>query len=391
MIAAGIIAEYNPFHNGHALLAERAREAGEDCIVSVMSGSFVQRGEPAMMNCEVRTRAALESGIDLVLQLPSVYAVSSAQRFARAGIAVLDGLGCVDRLVFGSESGDTEKIAAAADAVYCAEIEPLISGQLEKGISFAAARENALRELRPDTADIIKTPNDILGVEYVAALKFFGSQIKPAAFARVGAEHDSSEAHSSFASASLIRSLIKSGGDWQGFVPAKAAEIYSRAELADIGRIENAVLYKLRTASAAELSDAPDVSEGIENRILSAAKEAVSLEDLYALAKTKRYSHARIRRIVMNYFLGVTAADLEIPVPYIRVLGFNSVGAELLRAAKQTAKLPLVTKAADIADIGENAQRIFGLECTAGDIFSLCYKKSLPCGEEKRFKPIIYR
>lgn len=389
MKVAGIIAEYNPFHNGHALLAQMAREAGATHVIAVMSGNFVQRGEPALMHHSVRTRAALECGVDLVLQLPSAYAVSSAQSFARAGAEIFDGTGCVDWLVFGSECGDTRKITETARLIYSDEIRPLISAELEKGITFAAARENALRKINSGYADIIKSPNNILGVEYAAALGRLGSRIKPVTFARVGAEHDSKEASGSIASASLIREAIKSGADFADFVPEKAAELYSAAAIADIKLLENAILYKMKTTTAQALSFAPDVSEGIENRIVTAAKEAENLEGLYILSKTKRYTHARIRRIIMNHFLCVTAADLALSVPYIRVTGFNERGAELVRMFKKTAKLPVVTKASDIPQAGGNAQRIFSLECTAGEIFSLCMPGNTRYSAEKAYKPII--
>lgn len=389
MKIAGIIAEYNPFHNGHAFLAEKAREAGFSHIVAVMSGNFVQRGEPALMHHSVRTRAALESGIDLVLQLPAVYAVSGAQSFARAGVEILNGLGCVDALVFGSECGSAEKIVAASKMIYGEEIKPLIARELEKGITFASARENALRKINPECADIIQSPNNILGVEYAAAIDRLESPIMPLTFARAGVDHDSANVQGGFASASLIREKIRAGGSIEDFVPAKAAEIYQNADMADMAEIENAILYKMRTATAEELAKAPDVSEGIENRIISAAKQATSLEELHMLAKTKRYTHARIRRIILNCFLNVSAEDLQIPAPYIRVTGFNENGAHIIRAAKASATLPVITKAADLARLDGNAQRIFSVECTAGDVYSLCMKNRLPCGTEKDFKPII--
>lgn len=385
MQVAGIIAEYNPFHNGHAELIRMAREAGATHIVAVMSGNFVQRGEPALWNHSVRTKAALSGGVDLVLQLPAPYAVSGAQSFARAGVEILDSLGCVDWLVFGSECGDADKITETAKTVYGEEIKPLIAEELKKGISFASARENALRSLNPEYADIIKSPNNILGVEYAAAIQRINSKMQSVTFKRKGAEHDSAEIDGEIASASLIRERVLSGGSWQEFLPNP--NLYEQEETAEIGNIERAILYKIRTADKDELSKAPDVSEGIENRIISAAEEARSLEELYSLAKTKRYSHARIRRIIINYFLGITAEDLKTPIPYIRVLGFNRNGAELIRNAD--AKLPIITKAADIAGMGESAQRIFSAECRAGDIYSLCYNSVHSCGDEKKTKPII--
>ena len=388
MKVAGIIAEYNPFHAGHAYLAQKARENGATHVVAVMSGNFVQRGAPAVFEHSVRTRAALMNGIDLVLQLPAVYAASSAQSFAMAGVEILNGTGFVDELVFGSECGDIEKIISAVDALESESLKPLLEEELKKGISFASARENALRKISPESADIIKSPNNILGVEYVSALKKQQSRITPVTFGRLGAEHDSRETEENIASASYIRELLK-GEEWKKFVPENTVELYEKADIADIKNIENAIIYKIRTADAQSLSDVPDISEGIENRIISASCEAKNLDELYSLAKTKRYSHARIRRIILSYFLGFTAEDLSLSVPYIRVTGFNERGAELIRKAKETAKLPIITKAADVASLGENAQRIFSLECIAGDVFALCFDDVRACGEEKKIRPII--
>ncbi len=387
MKTVGIIAEYNPFHNGHAYLVQKAREAGATHIVAVMSGNFVQRGEPALFPHTARTKAALLNGVDLVLQLPSVYAVSTAQSFAEAGVKILDSLGFVDELVFGSECGDISKITEAVDAVNSEKIKPFLASELQKGLGFASARENALRAILPESADIIKSPNNILGVEYVTAIKRQNAKIMPVTFTRTGTDHDSRKTDDNIASASHIRELIRSG-EWQDFVPENTVEIYKNTSVADIKRIENAILYRMRTIKKEELANAPDISEGIENRIISAAYEATSIEELYSLAKTKRYSHARIRRIVLNAFLGVTSDDLRLPVPYIRVTGFNERGAELIRKARETATLPVITKAADIAALGDTAQRIFSAECTAGDIYALCFEKNIPCGSEKSIIPV---
>ena len=389
MKVAGIIAEFNPFHNGHAFLVQKAREAGYTHVVAVMSGNFVQRGEPALFHHSVRTKAALENGVDLVLQLPGVYAMSGAQSFARAGAEILDGLGIVDSVVFGSECGNAQLLSETADAIYGEEIKQYLSSELDKGISFASARENALRIINPVYADVIKSPNNILGVEYIAALKRLGSNVSPVTFSRNGAAHDSDKTDGNIAGASLIRELMRNGGEWENLVPDNTAVIYNASEIADISRLESAVLYKIRTVSAEELAKVPDISEGIENRILSAAKQAGSLDELYSLAKTKRYSHARIRRIIWNCLLGVTAKDLEKSVPYIRITGFNKKGAELIKAAKETAKLPIMSKPSDLLQLNENAQKIFSLECTAGDIYSLCYKNPDICGTEKSMRPVI--
>ncbi len=393
MKVVGIIAEYNPFHNGHALLIEKARLGGATHIVAVMSGNYVQRGEPAIFSHGVRTKVALECGADLVLQLPCVYAVSGAQRFARAGVEILDALGCVDELVFGSECGNIKEIISAADAVYSDEIKSELKSELEKGVSFAVARENALRKINEKAADIIKHPNNILGVEYVAALKVLNSRIVPVTYPREGVSHDADGSDSSISSASYIRKLIKENGEWTELVPLKAGQLFKESldngeALTDISKLENAVLYKLRTANARELAALPDISEGIENRIANAALKAVSLDEVYDIAKTKRYSHARIRRIVMNAFLGITASDAEKSVPYIRVTGFNGEGAKLLRNVKGETKLPVITKAADISCLNDDAKRVFEIESRAGDLYSLCLNETRPCGAEKVFIPV---
>ncbi len=390
MKTAGIIAEYNPFHKGHELLIRKAKENGATHVVAVMSGNCVQRGETAIFGQRVRVRAALECGADLVLQLPVVYAASGAQSFARAGVRVLDALGCVDELVFGSECGDAELILSAAKAIYSDEVQLKIAEEIKKGITFAAARENALHAFDSKLSDIIQSPNNILGVEYAAAVEMLGSKMKPVTFNRIGAGHGENGDCGGIASASYIRELIKNGGEWQRFVPEAAAKIFE-AELSagnavvNSNKFETAVLYKMRTVSSGELSLASDVSEGIENRILAAAASATTLDELYDMAKTKRYTHARIRRIILNNLIGITAADLAVPVPYMRLLGLNDRGAELLKLTNESRKLPLISKTADIAQADSNAKRVFELECRAADIRALCCQKTAVCASEKDY------
>lgn len=390
MKIAGIIAEYNPFHKGHELLIRKARENGATHVVAVMSGNYVQRGEPAVFSQRARTEAALVCGADLVLQLPVIYAASGAQSFAGAGVRILDALGCVDELVFGSECGDAELILSAAKAVYSDDVQQRIADEIKTGITFAAARENALRSFDPILADIIKSPNNILGVEYAAAIEKTGSSIKPATFARIGAGHGENGDCGGIASASYIRELIRNGGEWHKFVPEAAAKIFdaelkSGNAIVNSSKFETAVLFKMRTVGRDFLALAPDVSEGIENRILSAAEKATSLDELYDLAKTKRYTHARIRRIILNSVIGVTADDLALPVPYIRLLGLNGRGAEILKTSKDARKLPLIAKTADIAQTDKSAQRVFEIECIASDIYSLCTEKTGVCSAEKDY------
>lgn len=387
MKTAGIIAEYNPFHNGHAYHIERTREAGAEAVICVMSGSFVQRGEPAVMTARARAQMALKNGADLVISLPLPWACAGAQTFARGAVSLLNATGCTDILSFGSECGDTKLLRSAALAVDGYAVRESLRSNLMLGMGFASARQNALEDISPEIARVLSNPNDTLAVEYIRALALSGSSIEPLAVLREGAGHDSDVVCADSASASLIRSMLKNGEDVSGLMPQSAYEILS-AEIsaerapADIARLETAVLARLRLMSAKELSEVPDMSEGLENRIYSATRTASSLEELYSLAKTKRYSHSRIRRAVMNAFLGVSAKDCEGEPPYIRVVGFGARGRELLRTMRESASLPVVMRVADVSKLGERAKHIFELEAAAADIFALSLPKALACGTE---------
>ncbi|MBR3620949.1 MAG: nucleotidyltransferase family protein, partial [Clostridia bacterium] len=317
MRTCGIIAEFNPFHNGHEYLINKARESGYDNVIAIMSGNFVQRGEPAVFETGVRTGAALRAGADLVIQLPVIYALSGARNFARGSAGILDATGIVDTLAFGSECADGEKLEKTADLLRGNTLDEAIKSGLSGGITYAAARENALRAVNPELADIIREPNNILAIEYISALKTLGSNMKTAALKRtVG--HDSQEKSGSFASASSIRKMIYSGEDFYGFVPAFYKE-FTDINAVSFNKFETAVLCKLRNMKAEEIALLPDISEGIENRIYKAAQTASTLEELYFSAKTKRYTLARIRRIVLCALIGITREDAALEPPYIRI------------------------------------------------------------------------
>lgn len=382
----GIIAEYNPFHNGHKYLIDKAKEMGATHTVAVMSGNFVQRGEPALFNTAARVNAALDGGVDLVLQLPLPYAVSGAQNFARGGVEVLNGTGVVDKLIFGTEGADKQKLSDLSDFLISGAPDDEIKAQLQQGITYAKARENAIVKLNPQLADVVTAPNNILALEYVNSIKKSGSNMDFEGVCRIGAEHDSDILSGCFASASQLRKMIIAGESIKNYVPD--CNLYADLPVFNtvaFNKYETAILYKMRTATAEEIALSPDVSEGIENRIKAAAESAVTLEELYSLAKTKRYTHARIRRIVLSTLLGLTAEMASKPVPYIRVLGFNQRGAELLREMKKSASLPIVTKASDVADLSTEAKEMFALECRATDIYNLLSETPLPAGEEKKY------
>lgn len=385
MLVAGIISEYNPFHLGHAALISRTRLNGATHIVAVMSGNFVQRGEPAVLSKWARTRQALQSGVDLVIELPLPWALSGAEKFAFGGAALLDAAG-VDMLSFGSECGSVEELIKTAKALTSPSLGEAMQHELKSGSTFAGARQKAIGSLFGDEmAQFLREPNNILGIEYLKALNKLHSNVKPFTIKRVGAAHDALTSDGEIASASRIRSLIQNGGDFSSLMP-KAAEEIALREIASgnapasITAAERAILSKLRTMSRAEFATLPDISEGLENRVYAAARKATNLEEVYSLIKSKRYTHARIRRIVLSAFLGLNASMNAEPPPYLRVLGFNKRGVEVLHSIKSTTKLPIITNSSDILSLDNKAKNMIELECRSTDLFALCMPHVAPCG-----------
>ena len=388
MKTTGIVAEFNPFHNGHRALVRAARANGATHIVSAMSGNFVQRGSVAIMDKRARTAASLRGGVDLVLELPVPFAVATAEVFAKGGIDVLHGLGCVDALAFGTECYDPALLEQAAAAVMDPAVDEQIGLHLTGGISYPAARAEAVRGLYgDDVAAVLDGPNNILAVEYLKELKLLGSDLSIEPYPRMGNAHDALTPTDEFASASMLRILLERG-DEEAFryMPETTAEEFRKMKA--VGRApvrveesERAILSRLRILTPEDIRKAPDVSEGLENRIYNAIQSATSLEELYDIVKTKRYTHSRIRRIVTALYLGIQPED-RTEVPYLRVLGFNDKGLEILKAAKETATLPIITKPAAIQELNENARHTFSLECRATDLYHLATPRILPCGTE---------
>lgn len=396
MSVIGIICEFNPFHNGHKYLIDSVKKDG-DTVVCIMSGNFVQRGESAIADKRIRAKAALLCGADLVIELPVAFAVSGAQTFARGGVKLLNSLGCVDKIAFGSECGDTEKLKKAAKALTDSNVQNEINSLMQTGITFAAARENAVRKVFSDEiADILKNPNDILGVEYISALNLLRSKIKPQAVSRKSISHNSKMCNGAFASAMLIREKMRNGEDYWAFMPDKAFEVFQKAAEegqapSDYSKLEMPILAFLRKATAKDFIGVPDVSEGIENRILASSRNANTLAEVFNGAKTKRYTHARIRRIVLCAFLGVKTSHIACGMSYIHILGFSDKGRQLLNLAAKTASLPIAVRLSDISNLGDVANQSFKLECTVTDIYNLTLPKIRTCGTEMTDCPVIIK
>lgn len=388
MKTAVIISEYNPFHRGHRWQMEQLREQGYTHIAAVMSGCFVQRGAPAVFHKSIRTRMALLGGADLVIELPLAYACATAQRFAFGGVALADALGCADALCFGSECGDIAQLNAAVDALEAPELKPYLDKYLSQGMTFAKARTLAVAELSsPDIAALLEEPNNTLGIEYMLQLRQLGSDLEPVTLPRKSVSHHADSSQDGFASASHIRQLLLDGrqNDASALVPDTCCDLLHNSS--PVCFDDRIMLARLRTLGKEELARLPDCSEGLENRLYQAIRMSSSLEDVWEKTKSKRYSHSRIRRLCMNAFLGVEDGLHQQLPPYLRILGFNKKGRELLALARKQAKLPISGSLADLSKSSPLAERFAHLEAQSVDLYNLFERDLKPCGEDFRFSP----
>lgn len=378
MRTAGIISEYNPFHRGHAWqIGELRRRLGaETAVVCAMSGSFVQRGDFAVMRTHARAEAAVRGGADLVLELPLPWAIASAEGFAAGGVGVLAATGAVDTLVFGSECGDTETLKAVAAALESEFFAAYLRQGLQEGVSFAAAREAAARKLLGERAAVLAQPNDILGVEYCKAIARQNAVMEPLALPRRGVGHDGGTAEG-FASASRIRELLINGACADEFLTPESAAICARECAAGrapvtMANAERAILARLRAMREEDLAPFDGGGEGLYHRFYDAVQRETSIEDILAAAKSKRYAYARLRRLLLSAFLGLTA-ELPARIPYLRVLACNERGREVLKTMKTTAAAPILTKSAQVRRLDAAAQRLFALTACAEEQYVLAY------------------
>ena len=379
MKTAAVVAEYNPFHSGHKYQLEQTRAAGATHIVAVMSGNFVQRGEAAIYDKYLRASAAVKCGADLVAELPLPWATGTAQTFARGAVGIAKALGGVDMLSFGCENSDLPVLEKLADTLYSEEYESIISSQLSQSNTFASIRQSAVEALcGAEVAKLLEKPNNILAVEYIAAAKNMNCNFEFNAVARTGdGYNEASYSGNGFASATAVREAIRSSSFSPSLVPEEVSALYTQV-FSDFSRLDSAVLSKLRTMSVEEIALAPDISEGLENRIYSAIREAVSVDDLLKKIKTKRYTAARIRRIILSLFLGVRAADSLGTPPYIRILACNEKGKEIISNASPD--IPLVGRASQLKELDGRAGELFALECRADDIYALSFAPARECG-----------
>lgn len=329
METVGIICEYNPFHRGHAQQIRWVKETfPQAAVVCIMSGHFVQRGEPAVYNRQVRTKAALLGGADLVLELPVNVSLRSAEGFAKGAVTYLHRLG-VDRLCFGAETGDKEALLHTAETLLMPELKEALRPYLDRGDSFPTARAKAAEDLGADS-DILRKPNDILAVEYCKAILDLGSSMEPVPIPRPGDYHDPI-AQKENPSATSLRGRIFREESLNDFVPEQAAALYKEAVPHSLCNGERAILSKLWSMEEADFEQIPYSSEGLWRRFWKASRTHNTLEGIVEATKSKRYTRSRLDRMVLCAFLGLTAQDLEQEAPYIRILGFTALGRQALR------------------------------------------------------------
>ncbi|MBQ8794119.1 MAG: nucleotidyltransferase family protein [Clostridia bacterium] len=381
MSAVGIIAEFNPLHTGHKRLIDYAKTLG-DTVACVISGNFVQRGDVAIISKQQRAKFALLCGVDIVAELPVLWSMSTAQNFALGGVWQLYNLGC-QKIVFGSECGDIDALINAADVLNSDGFFEKVSEKAKSGVTFAVARENAAQEMGVDFT-LLRGANNNLGIEYILAAKKLNLPIEFHTIKRLGAGHNSNEIDDGFVSSSFIREeLLKSNiGYTERFMPREIRGIINPEHIADITRLENAILCSLRTKSANDLKNLPDISEGLENKIYFSARVATSLDELYNMIKTKRYTMARIRRLVLSAFLELDNQFFMTTPPYVRVLGFDSNGLEHLKTPQGI--IPVITRALQIKNLDDDAIKVFETECRATDIYNLALGVPLECGSEQK-------
>ena len=389
MSVTGIVCEFNPFHNGHKYLIDSVKKDG-DIIIAVMSGNFVQRGEPALFPKEYRIKAALECGVDIVLELPFLYATASAEIFAEAAVSILYAFGC-EKIAFGAENADIEIIKDAAEILSDKSFSASIAKHLETGISYPAARQAAFDEYSINFD--ISAPNNILGVEYVKAINKIDSAIVPIAVKRIGAGYNDDRATDGFASASYLRQLIYKNIDVSEFVPTTSQKVYTNAlkngSYISLEKYNTAMLSVLRQNFYSNLSHIANMAEGLENRIKTSVKENITIEGIYDTAKTKRFTHSRIRRAVLSACFGVTQEDLKIPVSYCRLLGFCTKKNDEMGYLASNCKIPFAVRSSDIKKIGSrNAERIFELENKSTDFYNLILQNPQTSASEMTFSPV---
>ena len=402
MKTIGIVAEYNPFHLGHALQIRESRriveaEGEETAVVAVMSGDFVQRGEAAVFSKYARAEAACRSGVDLVIELPLPWALASAEGFARGAVSLLASLGAA-YLSFGSESAGKltelkELAGLLLDPLFVEEVRDCLKKNPAQ--SFASARQTCAERRLQRAAPELQQPNNILALEYLKAIRELNLSMTPLAVMRRGALHDQA-GESDFPSASELRNRVRGGREISTFVPGAADAVFRRESAAgriaaDLERQDLLMLSRLRFLKEEDFLTLPDASDGLGKRLYRAVRRESSYDAVIHAAATRRYPLARVRRLCCCAALGIKENDRSLLPPFARILAFNEKGRALLRNAAERAEVPTLIKPAQVSGLGTAAREIFECDANAHDFYTLLYSSAEQriCGEDWRKGPLI--
>ena len=383
-----VISEYNPFHNGHLYhLQKSKKEINPDYSICIMSGNFCQRGDTSIIDKWSKTEAALKCGFDMVIELPVVYSISSAENFAEGALKILEAFDDVT-LSFGSECGNLDTLNNIADVLYNEpkEYQTILAHELSKGLSYPKARENALLLYLNDVrkyANVLSNPNNILGIEYLKAIKKFKSKVIPFTIKRIDEGYNSLKIKDRLASATAIRNLVKNNEDVKKLMPTSSYNILSDninhgQIIKDISVFEKEIIYTLRKMSLEEIANLQDVTEGLENSIKQATNNCNNLEDLINSIKSKRYTRSRIQRILLYSILNITKKDILDSYktkPYIRILGVSNRG-KILLSQLNNPKYPAITSVKKFMDSNNNKilKSMIEKDILASNIYTLGYE-----------------
>lgn len=387
----GIVSEYNPFHNGHLMHLQKSKELTHtDFTIAVMSGNFVQRGDTSIVDKWTKAEMALKSGVDLVIELPTLYAISSAENFADGAIKILNSLGIVDYVSFGSEIGEITPLDDVASVLYKEpkEFSSLITRQLRSGLSYPKARELAIQMYFGSSQkyiDVLENPNNILGIEYLKSLKRLKSPITPITLKRKYSDYNSNDIKSGIASATAIRTMLQKGKNIHYVVPYETYELLEEKKkygqiIPSLSIFSKEIIYTLRKMTLSEIATLPDVSEGLENKIKAAVNTSNNLEELILKIKSKRYTQSRIQRILLYALLNISEKDIAMSkkqMPYIRVLGFNKNGKKIISAiANQNPKLQIIVSVKKFMEnnTDKHLHTMISKDIFASNVYTLGYE-----------------
>ncbi|MBC5996036.1 nucleotidyltransferase [Romboutsia ilealis] len=399
----GLVVEYNPFHNGHLYHLLKSKEITKAThTVAIMSGNFLQRGEPALFDKYTRARAAVENDVDLVIELPTLFACQSAEIFSHGAVATLNSLNCINSICFGSEVGDIEILYTISKILVNEpnEFKTSLKKYLNDGMLFPTARSNALFDYinennlvdisKDELLSILNSSNNILGIEYIKSLLKLKSNIKPYTITRINSEYNSESIDSSICSATAIRKALKNTDDVSfasKVVPLPTYNILNTNIEKNFNPIFDEMFFDILSSiilrDSHDLDKYFDVNEGIENKIYQSIFTSSNLEELHSLVKSKRYTLTKIKRTLNNILLGITKDDMALVkdmnyIPYIRVLAFNDKGREILKTIKNNSEINIINKFSKISFAIDDAKfkTLIDYDIKASNIYNMIYYKN---------------